>query len=129
MPQPTARVVATGLTKRADLNGCEAIVLSWHVDRWAVRFTLTGECVRIREANLTPAAQLLDVLGADGLFSCLLRFSPDEILLVRLLGRVYCDHGSAAMRSAAWQALHLPVPALCQARAWQGALARCPWPP
>ena len=77
---------------------------------------MTGENVRIKEANLAPAASLLDVLGPDGLFSCLLRFPPIEILLVRLLSRIYCEHASATLRTAAWQANHLPVPALCRAR-------------
>ena len=55
--KPTARVIATGLAKRDDLNGCEAQVLFQHGDRWAVQFTMTGENVRIKEANLAPAAR------------------------------------------------------------------------
>ena len=122
---PTARVIATGLKGRDDLNAQEMqVLLPLAGERYAVRVTLTGEEVRIRPINLLAAPQILDTLGPDGLFSCLLRMPPPVILAARLLSRLCRDQAVTALRTGAWQARHLPVAALCCARAWAGALER-----
>ena len=47
----------TGLASRADLNGASCSLLSFADQRWGVRVDRSGECVRVRPANLTTEAE------------------------------------------------------------------------
>ena len=62
---PGARVWITGLRARPDLNEQEAVVLSEQKERWAVRCTLSDECVKVKPANLVFCEGRLAVLEED----------------------------------------------------------------
>lgn len=124
------RVVIFGLVGRADLNDLEAVILpggdrreSLEDLRLPVRTTLRDERVLIRPRNLTAAASLA-IIGQDGMYACLLRLDPCSALLGRLVCTSWRLHLSRLLGNREWQAVHLPLPALCRATAWAAAKLR-----
>ena len=49
-------VEVSGLGARADLNGARGVAFSLSGERYGVRMQHTGECVKLRPANLAPPA-------------------------------------------------------------------------
>ena len=63
--RPGARVRILGLRARPDLNDQEAVVLSEQKERWAVRCTLSNECVKVKPVNLVFCEARLTELEDD----------------------------------------------------------------
>ena len=71
-----ARVRIIGLQARPDLNEQEAVVLLEQKERWAVRCTLSNECVKIKPVNLILCEDRLTVLEDDMLLLTMTRAGP-----------------------------------------------------
>ena len=131
--RPTRRVIIIGLVSRADLNGLEAVILpvanrrdgasGQDGFRLPVRATLSNESILVRLRNL-KAAKTLAFLGADGLYACLFQLDPSAALIGRLVCQPWRLQLSRLLANPEWQAIHLPLPALCRASAWDAAMLR-----
>jgi hypothetical protein len=103
---PRARVVFTGLKAREDLNGKEGELLSYIEDaaRWATKVVATGECIRVKPANLLLAPGLCERLCDKKQVALVLaQCDGASLRALRATNTSLAAAANAVMASASWR--------------------------